>query len=56
VAAGARAVLDGLTLANGTSGANAGCVLVAAGGTITIRNSIMTNCIADNNGGALYLA
>jgi len=56
VAAGARAILDGLTLANGMSSADAGCVLVEAGGAITIKNSMMTNCSANGDGGALYLA
>jgi len=56
VAAGARAVLDGLTLANGMSSADAGCVLVEAGGTITITNSMMTNCGTNGDGGALHLA
>ena len=56
VAAGARAVMEGLVLANGASGADAGCVLVEAGASLEFRDGVLSNCRASGSGGGIHVA
>ena len=56
VAAGSRSVIAGLTLANGSSQGDAGCVLVEAGASLEFRHSILTNCQASGSGGGVHVS
>jgi hypothetical protein len=43
-----------VTLANGNTGANGGCVYASAIAGLTVQNVVFTGCYATLNGGALY--
>jgi len=56
VPAGGRAVVEGLTLRNGASSLDAGCILVDSGATIELRGSVLANCTATGRGGCIHLS
>jgi predicted outer membrane repeat protein len=53
---GSRSVMEGLTLVNGSSQGDAGCVLVEANASLQIHHSVLSNCRASQRGGGMYVS
>ena len=53
---GSRSVMEGLTLVNGSSQGDAGCVLVEANASLQIHHSVLSNCRASQRGGGVYVS